>query len=306
MKQSKNVQKILSKIDRDIASLMKKYDKYREKLKETYLQEEDKACQSIEKNRKSSTSLSKSVKKIGSKKQSNIDIKLTPPEVRIKIQELQKTFSQNILQSFLDQYQDELKIFENRYEQLCNALDKAMEESQQQQRQYLNNLHDKEVSLLMKRLDSQNKDELTMLSKSHKDKNELARIKRELQQKLIDQAVNERQRLQLCLDKLLSDLSDKHKKEEKRLQDEKKKLLTKKQDEFNTRCQKLQNEYDHHQDLFLQMFSLIDTFNINNNSTDQSQSQLNQQNPSHLTKQQQQQQQAISLIQSTSNEITKF
>lgn len=66
-----------------------------------------------------------------------MDIKLTENELKIKvfdskmipfpflkmiilfqIQELQKTFSDNVLNSYLEQYKEECKIFENRYEQV--------------------------------------------------------------------------------------------------------------------------------------------------------------------------------------------
>lgn len=132
-----------------------------------------------------------------------------------------------------------------------------MEESQNQQKQYLNSLHDKEVQSLMKRLDGQNKEELTVLSKSHKDKNELARIKRELQQKLIDQAVQERQRLQLLLDKRKIELLEKHKKQERKLQEEKKHLLDEKQQECEQKSEHMKQKFNEcGESFFIKMFGL--------------------------------------------------
>lgn len=63
LKQTKNVQKIYAKMERDILSLQKKYDKLRDKCKESYLQEEDKAFQFCEKQKKAATGTSKSLKK---------------------------------------------------------------------------------------------------------------------------------------------------------------------------------------------------------------------------------------------------
>ena len=48
---------------------------------------------------------------------------------------------------------------------------------------------------LKKKLDAQNREEMKMLAKKHKDKAELNRIKREAQQKHIQMAVQERQKV---------------------------------------------------------------------------------------------------------------
>lgn len=55
----------------------------------------------------------------------------------------------------------------------------------------------REVAELMKRLETSTKDDMKLLIKKHKDKNELDRIKRELQQKMIGEAVAERQKVGL-------------------------------------------------------------------------------------------------------------
>ena len=51
-----------------------------------------------------------------------------------------------------------------------------------------------QVADLKKRLDAQNREEMKMLAKKHKDKAELNRIKREAQTKHIQMAVQERQK----------------------------------------------------------------------------------------------------------------
>ena len=53
----------------------------------------------------------------------------------------------------------------------------------------------REAANLMKRLEASSKEEMKLLIKKHKDKNELDRIKRELQQKMIGEAVAERQKV---------------------------------------------------------------------------------------------------------------
>ena len=51
-----------------------------------------------------------------------------------------------------------------------------------------------QVADLKKKLDAQNREEMKMLAKKHKDKAELNRIKREAQTKHIQMAVQERQK----------------------------------------------------------------------------------------------------------------
>lgn len=59
---TKNVQKIYAKLERDIGSLQKKYDKLRDKSRESLIQEEEKSAQYLEKQRKLANS-SKGTKK---------------------------------------------------------------------------------------------------------------------------------------------------------------------------------------------------------------------------------------------------
>ena len=69
LKKSKNIQKIFGKIDRDLQTLQKKYEKLREKMKENFLQEKDEKFQQTNNSDKSKkfelNNISKSVKKIG-------------------------------------------------------------------------------------------------------------------------------------------------------------------------------------------------------------------------------------------------
>lgn len=131
-----------------------------------------------------------------------------------------------------------------------------MQDSQSSQIQHLNSLHDKEVSALMKRLEGQNKEELMNLSKMHKDKNELARIKREIHQRLIDQAVVERQRFQSLLEKRILEMTDRHLEVKKKLEEEKKSMLQAKRKECDHKCEQLKLSYTRNSNLFVNMFLL--------------------------------------------------
>lgn len=131
-----------------------------------------------------------------------------------------------------------------------------MSDSQNSQIQHLNSLHDKEVSSLMKRLETQNKEELLQLSKTHKDKNELARIKREYQQKLIEQAVVERQRFQSLVSKLIQEMTDRHQDAKKKLEEEKKAMLAEKRKDCEQRCGQIEQSYSRDSSLLVNRFLL--------------------------------------------------
>jgi len=122
--------------------------------------------------------------------------------------------------------------------------------SQSAQLQHLQGLHDQEVSTLMKRLEAQTKDEFTSLSKKHKDKNELARIKRELQQKLIEQAVSERQRFSCLLEKRKTELEARHEEVKKKFEEEKHWILDRKKKEYEEKCQTLIKQFESNPALF--------------------------------------------------------
>ncbi len=133
---------------------------------------------------------------------------------------------------------------------MCSAIEKAMHLSQSAQIQYLQGLHDQEVSSLMKRLESQTKDEFTNLSKKHKDKNELARIKRELQQKLIEQAVSERQRFSSLLEKRRTELEARHEEVKKKFEEEKILILERRRKEYEEKCQTLIMQFESNPTMF--------------------------------------------------------
>ena len=118
-----------------------------------------------------------------------------------------------------------------------------MQTSQAAQNNLLQNLHDQEVSQLMKRLENQNKEDLNQLSKKHKDKNELARIKRELQQRLIDNAVCERSKLKTILEKRKCELEARHEEVKLKLEQEKIRELTKFQVDYQRKTSSVEQEY---------------------------------------------------------------
>lgn len=257
LKMSKNVQKIVSKFERDLAALHKKYDKLREKGRENYLQEEDKVNQMIEKQKKLANNTSKGIKKSldSMKRQSLVDVQAFEEERLSKLKELKKVYSDSILGLFIEEYKEEFRLFEQKYyDQYCHAMGKAIEDSQNLQLNYLNNLHDKEVQSLMKRLEVQNKEELVTLSKTHKDKNELARIKRELQQKMIVQAVDERTKYKTLLTMRTNELKERNTVVKEKFEEEKRTMIIEKRKEYENKCDTLNTNYKLDSAMFAQRY----------------------------------------------------
>ncbi|GFS91481.1 1-phosphatidylinositol 4,5-bisphosphate phosphodiesterase classes I and II [Trichonephila clavipes] len=163
-----------------------------------------------------------------------------PTGPRAQLEDLRKNFNQTMLALSKEHLNAELEICSKYQEPLYSALNKVMLQSQSAQVQMLHSLHDREVSELMKRLDAQTKEEMKNLSKKHKDKNELSRIKRELHQKLIDTAVAERQRFSSLLDKKLGELTRQHTNIKNSFEDERARALERLRAEYEEKCSKLE------------------------------------------------------------------
>lgn len=82
--------------------------------------------------------------------------------------------------------------------------------SQNAQLDQLQALHDEEVNGLRCRLSGHSREQSAGLAQKHKSKSELARMKREMQQRLINQAVAERQRFAHLLEKRRTELHQRH------------------------------------------------------------------------------------------------
>ena len=73
------------------------------------------------------------------------------------------------------QYKSELDVNMKYHPQMYDVLDTLVNSNREAQMKTLDNIHDKEVTDLKKKLDAQNREEMKNLAKKHKDKNELAR-----------------------------------------------------------------------------------------------------------------------------------
>lgn len=246
LREQKPVQKVLGKLDKDLGGVRKRFEKLRDKERDLQLQRQEKLAQASEKHRQQ---LTKSHSKLGKKfscgdvmalkQQNESQIQTLDAEHRAKQEELQQSHNLAMMNITKEQYKAEMDIQHKYIDSLFNAMEKAMQASQAAQMQQLQDLHDREVSELMKRLEAQTKEEMRSLNKKHKDKNELDRIKRELHQKMIGEAVSERQRISSLLEKKKLELERQHDEVRKSLDEEKGQATLKQQQEYEHKCSQL-------------------------------------------------------------------
>jgi len=129
-----------------------------------------------------------------------------------------------------------------------------MRASQNAQLLFLEGLHEQDVSSLQKKIEAQTKEDLMSLSKMYKDKNELSRIKREAQQKVIDQAVIERQRLASLLKKRKAELESKHEEIRLKFEEEKQKEMGDSNKEYEAKIEKLNKDFEANPSSFVATF----------------------------------------------------
>lgn len=257
LREHKAVQKVQAKLEKELGGLRKRFDKLREKEREGQLQRADKLAQAAEKHR---AQLSKSHSKLGKKfscgdvmalkQQNESQIQTLDAEHKAKKEELQQSHNLAMMNITKEQYRAEMDIQHKYMEPLFGAMEKAMQASQAAQMQILQGLHDREVSELMKRLEAQTKEEMRNLNKKHKDKNELDRIKRELQQKMIGEAVAERQRIKSLLDKKKAELERQHEEVRKSMEEEKSQAIEKYNQEYERKCSQLDSSLSDNPNLF--------------------------------------------------------
>lgn len=257
LREHKSVLKVQAKLEKELGGVRKRFDKLREKEREGQVQRADKLAQAAEKHR---AQLSKSHSKLGKKfscgdvtalkQQNESQIQTLDAEHKAKKEELQQSHNLAMMNITKEQYRAEMDIQQKYMESLFGAMEKAMQASQAAQMQILQSLHDREVSELMKRLEAQTKEEMRNLNKKHKDKNELDRIKRELQQKMIGEAVSERQRIKSLLDRKKAELERQHEEVRKSMEEEKSQAVQKYNQEYERKCSELDSSLSENPTMF--------------------------------------------------------
>ena len=93
----------------------------------------------------------------------------------VQHRELKKEQTSKLASLCKEQYQAQLDLQLKYHPLLYDTLDTLVMNAYTSQLHKLDDLHDKEVLELKKKLDAQNREEMKALAKKHKEKNELAR-----------------------------------------------------------------------------------------------------------------------------------
>lgn len=99
---------------------------------------------------------------------------------------------------------------EKYHETMFNLADEVMRKSQDRQMQRLKKLMEKETGEVMRQLQYSRKHEVKQLAQVHKDKDELERMKREVDSTLVEKGVSERVRLTANYERRRDELQKQH------------------------------------------------------------------------------------------------
>lgn len=89
--------------------------------------------------------------------------------------QFRQTQIDEVIKLYEDQYRDELDVHLRHHDSVYDALKLAIEQSQLMHKKKLVEVRDSEVLELKRRLDAQNREDMKVLAKKHKDRQELSR-----------------------------------------------------------------------------------------------------------------------------------
>lgn len=116
------------------------------------------------------------------------------------------------------------EVLEKYHESMFTVAEELLRKSQDRQMQQLKKLMEKETSEVMRQLQHSRKSEVKQLALVHKDKDELERMKREVDSTLVEKGVAERVRLTASYERRCDDLKKQHETVRTTLNDQKDKV----------------------------------------------------------------------------------
>lgn len=120
------------------------------------------------------------------------------------------------------------EVLEKYHESVFTVAEEQLRKSQDRQMQQLKKLMEKETSEVMRQLQHSRKSEVKQLALVHKDKDELERMKREVDSTLVEKGVAERVRLTASYERRRDDLQKQHEAVRTTLNDQKDKVRVEK------------------------------------------------------------------------------
>nr|XP_018906114.1 PREDICTED: 1-phosphatidylinositol 4,5-bisphosphate phosphodiesterase classes I and II [Bemisia tabaci] len=142
--------------------------------------------------------------------QSVVEAHAETSETEVENTRLPRSQSERLLSITKDHVNQERELEEKYHNLIFAALEKSMRSSQASQLKFLGTMLEKETEDVMRKLQSVRRDEVKQLSKVHRDKDEMIRIKREVASAVVEKGVSERVRLSQLYEKRREDLEKQH------------------------------------------------------------------------------------------------
>ncbi|GAB6020072.1 phospholipase c beta [Chamberlinius hualienensis] len=238
LKENKAIQVFMVKLEKDLQTLKKRHAKEKCKRKESFQKEETK----FEKQQlKGKTSLSKTRKESVEGNRLS-DVLVSDSDSDTKLLELQRTHSETLFNLHQDHYKMELEIQRKYHREIYATLEKIIQSSQITKSKLLDEYCENCKRNVKDKMSQQRTATIKDLKKIHKDKNERARMKREIEQKYISQAVAELQKMTDCFETKKKDLERQHEEVRQKFEDEKEKMWNKLEKDYNEQLCQIQGD----------------------------------------------------------------
>uniref|UniRef100_A0A336LBM4 1-phosphatidylinositol 4,5-bisphosphate phosphodiesterase n=1 Tax=Culicoides sonorensis TaxID=179676 RepID=A0A336LBM4_CULSO len=197
--ENKQIKEKRDALEKKLKALRKNHDK--EKLKAS-----SDGIEGVVKRSKFSMG-NKLVKRLSSKNISDVSQPQIPPCVDPSSESSTNERLQAICREHSNTYRDTLEKY---HESIYNLAEEILRKSQERQVKQLKTLLERETSDVMRQLQMSRKNEVKQLVLVHKDKDELERMKREVDSTLVDKGVAERVRLTQAFEKRREELTRQH------------------------------------------------------------------------------------------------
>ncbi|XP_076443085.1 1-phosphatidylinositol 4,5-bisphosphate phosphodiesterase classes I and II-like [Babylonia areolata] len=253
LKTSKPYMKVVAKRDKELDNMRRKFDKSRDVTDHQQQGQVDKLIVSQTKARmsleKAHTKTLKKMAKCGDNTEDKKQVFKGEMETLLQAQaqelhDMRYRHADTLRRMDCEHFQAEAEVLKRHHTAVYDALFEVLGTNHSTHKKSLQDIHDRDVVHLKKAMDPQIRDHMKQLAKKHKDKQELARIKREAQQKHVQAVVSEIQRVDDLLAKRMDDLTTKLQEIQKAAEKERDESLTNYQEECDQKCQKAQDTFD--------------------------------------------------------------
>ncbi|XP_030750745.1 1-phosphatidylinositol 4,5-bisphosphate phosphodiesterase classes I and II isoform X2 [Sitophilus oryzae] len=155
---------------------------------------------------------------------------------------LPRSQSERLLAISRDFVSQEKELRERYHDLIYNTAEKVMKQSQNNQIKALKDQFEKETSELMRKLQADHREEVKLLAKKHRNREQFTRVKREAVTAVVGRGVSEREKLENLFDTRKEELQRQHECVRDQLQEHREKAKTALNKEFDTRLARVDVE----------------------------------------------------------------